>query len=121
VSMKVVVVGQNPAILKTERRSGSLVTLYRWLDILNIRQVSFCNVYEYPGKFSVKDVNLDQLRTYVESYNKVITLGTIPDRILTDLGIHHFALPHPSGLNRRLNDKAFVREELSRCREYLRS
>ena len=30
-----------------------------------------------------------------------------------------FKLPHPSGLNRKLNDEKFVKNELNKCKEWL--
>jgi hypothetical protein len=121
VSMKVAVVGQNPATLKTKTKSKSISRLNTWLDFLDLGHVSFFNVYEHPGKFSIENVNQDNLRVLVEGYQKIITLGVIADSVLNGLGVDHFALPHPSGLNRGLNDKEYVRQKLEECREYLRS
>lgn len=33
----------------------------------------------------------------------------------------HFKLPHPSGLNRQINDKAFINGKLAECKKYIES
>lgn len=33
--------------------------------------------------------------------------------------IEHFKLPHPSGLNRKINDKKFVSDQLRRARKFI--
>jgi uracil-DNA glycosylase len=38
---------------------------------------------------------------------------------LDKLGIQHFRIPHPSPLNRRLNDKAYEAEMLSGLHSFL--
>ena len=37
---------------------------------------------------------------------------------LSKIGVEHFKLPHPSGLNRKLNDKKYVNKVLKECYEY---
>jgi len=32
---------------------------------------------------------------------------------------YYFKLPHPSGLNRKINDKKFIKQELTKCKEWL--
>ena len=34
-------------------------------------------------------------------------------------GIRHFKLPHPSGLNRKLNDKVWLQSQLEQCRLFI--
>ena len=47
----------------------------------------------------------------------VIALGNNASKALLD--IPHFKLPHPSSLNRKMNDKEFVKSELERCKQWL--
>jgi uracil-DNA glycosylase len=50
---------------------------------------------------------------------KIVALGSFVDKILNKLNISHFTLPHPSGLNRRCNDKQYVDDMLVRLASYL--
>jgi hypothetical protein len=50
---------------------------------------------------------------------KVVALGKMASKRLPDTP--HFCLPHPSGLNRQLNDKEFVADRLQECYNYIRS
>lgn len=50
----------------------------------------------------------------------VIALGQKAATYLNKAGIkNYFTLPHPSGRNRLLNDKKFVKIKLSACKKYI--
>ena len=38
---------------------------------------------------------------------------------LSETGYDYFAMPHPSGLNRQLNDPEFIEEKIKRLIEYM--
>lgn len=66
--------------------------------------------------------SLDRLRRNIEVDvvpDKIVALGKTAERALQMLGIEHFAMPHPSGLNRKLNDPEYVAEKINGLREYL--
>jgi hypothetical protein len=67
----------------------------------------------------MKRPDLVHLARAVEGYDLVVALGQVPARALHSIGKAHYALPHPSGLNRKLNDAAFVRESIEGLRAYL--
>ena len=67
-----------------------------------------------------KDIDREFLYQAVSYHSKVIALGQFPSKILSKLGKKHFALPHPSGLNRLLNDKRYELAQLDKCSEYLK-
>lgn len=47
----------------------------------------------------------------------IVALGNNASKALKD--IPHFKLPHPSGLNRQINDKEFVALKLAECKSYI--
>lgn len=117
--MKVIIWGCNPS--RQFGKSGSLKTLNIWLETidLNCNCTSFCNIYDGFGQFSLRDVKRDYIREISKDYDKILALGTKASDVLNLMGIDHFRLPHPSGLNRKLNNKRYVEHTLSECREYL--
>jgi uracil-DNA glycosylase len=53
------------------------------------------------------------------SPDKIVALGKTAKMALTLLRLEFFAMEHPSGLNRKLNNKDYVEEKISGLREYL--
>jgi hypothetical protein len=114
--LKILVVGLNPS--RKHGQSKTLVTLYKWLDRLNINMVSFVNLYEdYEPDYS--NSKIEYIKTISRDYTKIIALGNAPSSALHDMDINHFKLPHPSGLNRQINDPRFVDEQIVACKYYL--
>lgn len=52
-------------------------------------------------------------------YDKIIALGVNASKELDKYGVKHFKLPHPSGLNRLLNDKKYVDKIIVDCKNWL--
>lgn len=53
--------------------------------------------------------------------NKIIILGNNAEKFVKKCtNKETFKLPHPSGLNRKLNDKKWLKKELNRCKIWLR-
>jgi uracil-DNA glycosylase len=50
---------------------------------------------------------------------KIIALGKKAAEVLDELNVSHFQLPHPSGLNRKLNDKEYINRELKVAYDYI--
>lgn len=114
-SLRVLVVGQNPS--KRGGTSKSLMRLAEWINVLELKQFSFTNIYDsYEVETASVDPTLDQ---FVRSYDRVIALGQVASNTLRSMGVSHFDLPHPSGLNRKLNDEKFVHEKLQACKNYV--
>lgn len=114
--MKVLVVGLNPSVKHGE--SSTIRTLYGWFDQLNLDKVSFINLYD-DYKINYKNTNLKYIQEISKKYNKILALGMAVSNSLLDMDVNHFRLPHPSGLNRQLNNKEFVQRELEECKYYL--
>jgi hypothetical protein len=115
--MRVLILGSNPST-----KGGTCPTIRKlktWLDALDLNIVSFCNVANSHGPISLKDVKREYIHEISQGYDKIITLGATAGYALSLMGIRHYSLPHPSGLNRKLNQPGFIEQELSKCREYL--
>jgi uracil-DNA glycosylase len=64
--------------------------------------------------------SLDQVKQLWEAGFKIIALGDVAHKRLIDLDVECLYLPHPSGLNRKLNDKEFIRDLLVIAHGYVR-
>lgn len=117
-STVVAFVGQNPSA-KAAKNGNTFPRLNDWVNKLGLDTFTFMNAYPHPGKCRVSDVNLDNLRKALYKFPKVVALGNFAAEALTKAGIHHFKLPHPSPLNRQINDDRFINSKLDECREYL--
>jgi|TARA_A200000159_G_scaffold67754_1_gene62704 hypothetical protein len=119
--MSVLVIGQNPGNNpKTATYKGhTIVRLNEWCDDLGINNYSFANVVTQKGKVKMKDVDFDRLKGLVEDHSKVLALGVFASNCLSVINKSHFRLPHPSPLNRQMNDKKLVKQILAECKEYL--
>jgi hypothetical protein len=118
---QVIVVGINPASGSPDKLCQSIKRLSSWADKIGIRYYSFVNCIGRPGPYSQKDVEYDFLRECVKGYDKVLALGGFPSQALKKLGVDHFTLPHPSGLNRKLNDRDYEKRVLEECSEYIKA
>lgn len=52
-------------------------------------------------------------------YVKLVALGKTAEKALTLLRLDYYAMPHPSGLNRKLNNKEYVAEKIKGLQDYL--
>ena len=50
--------------------------------------------------------------------NKIVALGKTAAKALTLLHLEFYEMPHPSGCNRKLNDKKYVAEKIKGLLEY---
>lgn len=116
--MRVIVVGINPA-KGSPKIKGTLARLAGWMDKIGIKHWSFINCVPEPGPYSLKQVDYDHVSSCTNGYDKIIALGGFPSSALSRLGINHHVLPHPSGLNRNLNDKVYEEDQVNRCKDYI--
>lgn len=127
--MKVLILGQNPSKSNTDpdipfegTRSGKI--LDKWLrNILNDNdQYTLMNCSNDPDyKFTAKNKKFlaTKITHVADKFDKIVALGMQASYVLEMAGVAHFALPHPSGRNRLLNDKRFVEEILTECFRYI--
>lgn len=115
---KILVIGLNPTKLPIPRQGGSVSRFSQWMDRLNINIVSFTNLSPDPY-WDGKEIDEPFLRQSIEGYDKIIVWGNSVSKYVKKMGIEHFVLPHPSPLNRQINDHDFIEQKLKECEEYL--
>jgi uracil-DNA glycosylase len=137
-TLKILFIGSNPS-----QRSKSVVAFWNdtksnkvlssWTSKLyddpnfSIESLHYLNVSNSPTpgnrplKASEIKENLPGLRSRIEEVcpDKIVVLGKTAEKALTLLGFNFYAMPHPSGLNRQLNDPKFVEEKINGLRVYL--
>lgn len=114
--MRVLVVGMNPS---KKANSQALKRLREWTSYIGVEKFSFVNAVSTPGPVSKNMIDKSTLMEYTSTYDKVIALGNFASEALDSLSVSHYKLPHPSGLNRMINDRELVLDRLEECRKYL--
>ena len=89
----------------------SYKTLLEWIYRMNL---SVNDIMLYNAKAFIQDVQDE-----VNEDDFVVALGREASTLLEHYHIPHHKIPHPSGLNRMLNDKKQVNEFLKGCKEYV--
>lgn len=117
---RVLLVGINPSG-KPFRKGCSLDKMNVWMEALGFHHYSFSNVIPYEGEYKMRDVDVDFVRLFADGYKRVIALGGFASRALARAGVHHYVLPHPSPLNRKLNDREYEKRVIEECREWLKT
>jgi len=79
------------------------------------------NVSDRTGSVKQSDLDLDNLSRAVYKVDKVVALGNFASEALHRVGKTHFKLPHPSPLNRQINDPHYIENCLNNCRQFLLS
>ncbi len=103
--MNILVIGEAPS--QQTKNNPTLKRLNEWLDYLHIKSFCFTNVSN------------PEWSDHAFAYPKVIALGQVASKELNKRGIVHFKLPHPSPLNRQINDPVFIKSQLDGCKKYL--
>lgn len=85
--------------------------LMEWIKKLGV------NPYYLINSTETECLNMALL--FVSCKAPVVALGNNASKALHK--IPHFKLPHPSGKNRQINDKAFIEKKLEECKNYLKS
>jgi len=115
----VIFIGMQPSKARF-RRNCTLDRFGAWVDTLGLRFVSFHNAIidpDLPQRLS--SVDYDLLRESVHNYSYVVALGNLASIALNRIGIEHFKMPHPSPLNRLLNDRSYEQSMLYELRSYV--
>lgn len=108
------IVGESPAKADPEgvlANSQSGRRLEKWLDYLGVDllyRVEKVNAYDAEGKAA-------DLTEKLQSVDAVLALGTKAEKVCKRERTDTICLPHPSGLNRRLNDQAWLESRLNQA------
>ena len=100
--------------------TDSYKTLLKWIGEMDvdITRVRLYNQCDGPFNSRMSQVTLNKAIELQQI--KVIALGQNAANYLAKVGINEFfLLPHPSGLNRLLNDKKYVDLKLGACKQYI--
>ena len=119
---KIIFVGLNPSRVPVSKSKGSsYLRFHTWLDYLELDYVSFTNLSSDPQwDFKFKSFDHTLLCTSLEKYDRIVSWGTKVSSYLKRLGFaDHFVLPHPSGLNRQINDHKYIQRKLEECKEFI--
>ena len=109
--MKPLILGINPSPVAF-RKNHSLHRLSEWMTFLGYETYCFSNVIPYEGNYTQRDVDLDFVRESTKGHDIIVALGGFVSKTLQRAGIDHIPLPHPSPLNRKLNDKEYEKAML---------
>jgi len=114
----IIIIGLNPSKNSGATRRGSaLHRLHEWADYLGLRHYSFGNLSDDPHwDFKFKSLDENFIVQMVQGYDIIVSLGTQVHSTLKRLGFESFKLPHPSPLNRQINDPAYILSELDKCK-----
>ena len=114
--------GMNPGRPRILGKQSAINRLYRWADHLGLVFWFLENLYDEPGEFQAKKVDLDRLKIRMGRYDgiPIISLGNEPAKALKKIGRGHFLLPHPSYRNRKLNSAEYEEAVLRECDAWLR-
>lgn len=127
--VKVLFVGSNPSGVSPDRsafhpNTRSRIVLDQWIERLSI-EPSFMNLSDDPTPFNqtikLSDIDTDTIYEKLGQFkdHRVIGLGQTVCKVLKKLGITYFEAPHPSGLNRKLNDIKYLDDTLARMKSYI--
>ncbi len=50
--------------------------------------------------------------------DRLVALGKAASGVLSKLGLKHLEMPHPSGLNRKLNDRVYTENAIKALKDY---
>ena len=121
--MKILIVGHSPSPSSTKRKGNpTLERLNRWLEACNVDIYSFTNLCaSSAGSLRNAEICETMLHEIFKDYNKVITLGKEVKHYTKKMGYDFYELPHPSPLNRNLNDKNYEKDVIRGLQSFIHS
>lgn len=125
--MKVIFVGDSPSKKNLDPNipfvgTKSHKTLLSWTKIMSIAEPDIILVNQDKLDYDYVNGNIEYNAKIVTNLNDavVIALGNNAKSKLEELYLYDFFhMPHPSGLNRKLNDKKYLKNKLVDCKTFL--
>ena len=117
--LKILLVGDKPSSKNKDPNvafvgTKSFTTIQQWLKVMGLGNAKIVMINRVDPSFH----NL-VIQATLGRY-KIIALGAEAKKALTHLGVSNFfCLPHPSGRNRKLNNKKYVAEILQQCKSWV--
>ena len=113
-------IDENVAFVGTKSYKTLLDWIYRMnLSINDVRLINKNMVHVYPTdlcKFVVLGNEAEKvIRKHWSTY------WDEPTQQSVTIAAEYFKLPHPSGLNRQLNDEEFINQKLKECEEWIKN
>lgn len=130
-STRIVFVGLNPSEESPDNSAFHPITksgkaVRSWLNNNDGYIVKFVNLTHHKNSSPHKPINSKLsmptiIKFMADRGYRIITCGTVADTILKKNGIKHFAMPHPSGLNRFWNDKVAGEAKIKEMLEWIKN
>lgn len=127
--MKLLIIGQNPARgMENEtpfHNTKSGERLFRWLKDsgVSLDDCTFINVWyklgKLPGSLLMRQYSSLNLKKH--NCDRIITVGKVAQKIIAPLTkLPILNIPHPSGLNRKLNDPKIEQQIIQNLKEFVK-
>lgn len=128
----ILLIGSNPSIRSPDNSpfhaaTRSRMILDEWFADLQGHMKAFINVTDIvkadnkPLTGSEIQAALPALKLRLEEFKgfKFVALGKTAARACELAGVKFLEMPHPSGMNRKLNDPEYVKEKIKRLAEFI--
>ena len=93
----------------------SYKTLLEWIHRMNL---SINNICLFNADDFIRKVNKDET-LIIHEHDQIVALGREASNALDKAILPHLRIPHPSGLNRKLNNPKEVNRFLKECKDYV--
>ena len=131
---RVIFVGSNPSNASPDlsafhESTKSSRILRDWIKEANVSEAVSVNVSDETTlnnraltKSEIESLSYDlenKIRNHMTKDTKVVALGKTAAKALSFTGLKFFELPHPSGLNRLLNNQDFVKRKIQELKDFI--
>lgn len=115
--MNPIFIGMNPT--KARYRKGCAWFRFQdWVTEMGISKFTFTNL-SFDPHWDKKKVDYQFLSESIDGHDRIVALGGLVSNHLNKMNVSHYTLPHPSPLNRQINNLAYISQRLQECKEYL--